>query len=134
MPNNARNHARNSPFPLRHVDFHEQMNAWAHPTHHAKRQLDRYTHFHNDATKSPLVTMGRCKFTPKLPLPLRRSPPNSNTPIPSPTPLTPQTASKSNQQCCHYSHVRTDRWHKRKFYPISAPLIERRANNRCSPN
>jgi len=27
-------------------------------------------------------------FTPKLPLPLRRSPPKSHTPIPSPTPLT----------------------------------------------
>jgi len=27
-------------------------------------------------------------FTPKLPLPLRRSPPKVNTPIPSPTPLT----------------------------------------------
>jgi len=27
-------------------------------------------------------------FTPKLPLPLRQSPPKSNTPIPSPTPLT----------------------------------------------
>jgi len=27
-------------------------------------------------------------FTPKLPFPLRRSPPKSNTPIPSPTPLT----------------------------------------------
>jgi len=35
--------------------------------------------------------MGRRKFTPKLPLPLqklRRSPPKSNTPLPSPTPLT----------------------------------------------
>ena len=29
-----------------------------------------------------------CKFTPNLPLPLRRSPPKSNTSIPSPTPLT----------------------------------------------
>ena len=27
-------------------------------------------------------------FTPKLPLPLRRSPPKSSTPLPSPTPLT----------------------------------------------
>jgi len=43
---------------------------------------------HNDITKSPLVTMGRHKCTPKLPLPLRRSPSKSNTPIPSPTPLT----------------------------------------------
>jgi len=30
---------------------------------------------HNYATMSPLVTMGRPKFTPKLPLPLQRSPP-----------------------------------------------------------
>jgi len=43
---------------------------------------------HNYVTKSPLVTMERPKFTPKLPFPLRRSPSPSNTPIPRPTPLT----------------------------------------------
>ena len=37
MPKNARSHARNSPFPVRNVDFHliAYMNAWAHPTYHA---------------------------------------------------------------------------------------------------
>jgi len=43
--------------------------------------------------------------------------------------LPPQTASRSNQPCCDCSHVRTDRWDKRKLYSISAMLIQRRANN-----
>jgi len=29
------------------------MNACAHPTHHAKRQLDCYTHFHTTTQQSP---------------------------------------------------------------------------------
>jgi len=89
MPKNARNHARNSPFPLRHVDFHlthECLGPAHSPCQTTVQSL--YALPHNDTTNSPLVTMGRHKFSPKLPLPLRRSPPKSNTPIPSPTPLT----------------------------------------------
>jgi len=89
MPINARNHARNSPFPLRHVDFHlthECLGSPHSPCQTTARSL--YSLPHNDATKFPLVTMGRRKFTPKLPLPLRRSPLKSNTPLPSPTRLT----------------------------------------------
>jgi len=89
MPKNATNHARNRPFPLRHVDFHltyECLGQPHSPCQTTARSL--YVLPHNDATKSPLVIMGRRKFTPKLPLPLWRSPPKSNTPIPSPTPLT----------------------------------------------
>jgi len=42
----------------------------------------------------------------------------------------PQTASGSDQPCCHCSHVRTDVWDKRNFSRMSAPLYkERRANN-----
>jgi len=44
----------------------------------------------------------------------------------------PQTASGFSQPCCHCSHVRTDRWDKRKLYPMSAPVIERHANNYLS--
>jgi len=83
----AVNHARNSPFPLRHVDFHLTHECLGPP--HSPRQttaLSLYALSHNDATNSPLVTVGRHKFTHKLPLPLQRSPPKSNTPIPSPTP------------------------------------------------
>jgi len=43
---------------------------------------------------------------PKLPLPLRRSRPPSNTPIPQPTPLTIPTASGSTQPFCHNKHCR----------------------------
>jgi len=52
MPNNARNHARNSPFPLRHVDFHLTHECLSPHTHHAKRQLDRSTHFHTMTQQS----------------------------------------------------------------------------------
>jgi len=66
------------------------MNAWAHPTHHAKRQLDHYTHFQTTTQNVPIGYNGKpqIQFTPspKLSFPLRRSPPKSNTP--SPTPLT----------------------------------------------
>jgi len=48
----------------------------------------------NYATKSPLVTLGWCTFTPKLPLPLQWSPPPSNTPNPR---LIPLTTPNSNQ-------------------------------------
>jgi len=65
------------------------MNAWAHPTHHAKRQLDCCTHFHTTMQRSPhWLQWDAANSPPKLPLPIRRSPPKSNTPIPSPTPLT----------------------------------------------
>jgi len=66
MPNNARNHARNSPFPLRHVDFFLTRECLGPP--HSPRQTTAQSLYalpHNDATKSPLVTMGRRKFTPK---------------------------------------------------------------------
>ena len=93
---------QNSPFRLRHVDIHLTHECLCPP--HSPRQTTARSLYalqvriaielsfvalpHNDATKSPLVTMGLRKFTPKQPLPLRRSPPKSNIPIPSPTPLT----------------------------------------------
>ena len=65
------NHARNRPFPLRHVDPHLTHKCLGPP--HSPRQTTArslYAIQHNDATNSPLVTMGRRKFTPpKLPLP-----------------------------------------------------------------
>jgi len=66
MPKNATNHARNRPFPLRHVDFHLTHECLGPP--HSPRQTTArslYALPHNDATKSPLVTMGRRKFTPQ---------------------------------------------------------------------
>jgi len=36
MPNDARNHAGNSPFPLRHMDFHLTHECLGPTTHHAK--------------------------------------------------------------------------------------------------
>ena len=63
---NAGNHARNRPFPLRHVDFHLTHECLGPP--HSPRQTTArslYALPHKDATKSPLVTMGRRKFTPQ---------------------------------------------------------------------
>ena len=66
---NAGNYARNSPLLLRHVDFYlcECLGLPHSPRQMTARSL--YAFSHNDATKSPLVTMGRRKFTPKLPIP-----------------------------------------------------------------
>jgi len=123
MPKNARNHARNSPFPLRHEDFHLTHEFLGQP--HSPRQTTApslYALLHNDATNSPLVTMGRPKFTPKTALHLRRSPPKFSTPYQARPHSSPQTASGSNQLFCHSSHVRTDRWDGRMFSNISALL------------
>ena len=88
MPKNARNHARNSPFPLRHVDFHLTHECLGPPTHHTKRQLDRCTHFHTTTQQSPhWLQWDAAKSLPNCPS-LQRPLPKSNTPIPSPTPLT----------------------------------------------
>ena len=72
--------------------------------------------------KCPTGYNGMPEIPPKTAHFLRRSPPPSNTPIPRPTPLTTQTASGSNQPFCYSSLLRTDRWDKRMFCAISAPL------------
>jgi len=123
MPNNARNHARNSPFPLTHVDFHLTHECLGPP--HSPRQMTArslYAFPHNDATNSPLVTMGRRKFTPKLPVPFDDHHQNLIHPYRARPHSPPQTASGSNQPFCHCSHVRTDRWATWNVDPISAPL------------
>jgi len=111
MPKNARNHARNSSFPWRHVNFHLTHECLGPP--HSPRQTTArslYALSHNDATKSPLVTMGRPKFTPKLPLPFDDHHQNLIHPYRALPHSPPQTASGSNQPFCHNSLVRTDRW------------------------
>jgi len=72
------------PLPVRHMDFHlthECLGPPHSPCQTTARSL--YALPHNDATKSPLVTMDAANSPPKLPLPLRRSPPKSNTPHPT---------------------------------------------------
>jgi len=64
----------------------------------------------NYAKKSPLVTMGCPTFTPKLPIPLRRSPPDLIHPPFKWPHSPPQMASRSNQPFSHNSPTRqTDR-------------------------
>jgi len=65
-------------------------------------------------------------YWPRLPLPLRRSPPKFNTPIPIARPHSPpQTAPGSDQPFRHNSHVRTDRQTGGRimFNNISAMLV-----------
>ena len=118
------------------------MNACAHPsdpTHHAKQQLDRSTHFHTTTQQSShWLQWNAANSPPKLPLPLRRSPPKSNTPIPTPTPLiTPNGI--WIQSAVSPQYIRADRqtWDD-MVSNISALLCycdsERRAKNRYSFN
>jgi len=96
MPKNARNDARNSPFPLRHVDLHLTHECLGSP-HSSCQTTARllYALPHNDATKIPIGYNGTPQIHPQTVPSLRRSPPKSNTPIPSPTQSPPQTASGS---------------------------------------
>jgi len=63
---------------------------------------------HNYATKSPLVTTGRPKFTPKLALLLRLSPPPSNAPH-RPTPVTIPNGIRIQSAVLPQDTFRTDR-------------------------
>jgi len=109
------------------------MNAWAHPTHHAKWQLDRSTHFHTTTQQSSnWLQWDTANSPPNCPFPfndhhqnlihLYRARPHSPC----------QTASRSNQPFRHNPHVRTDRWED-MVSKISALLCyadrERRAKN-----
>jgi len=66
MPNNH----WNRPFPLRHVDPH-LIHQCMGPPHLSPQTMARslYALLYNCATHAPLVTIGRQKFTPKLPFP-----------------------------------------------------------------
>jgi len=104
---------------------------------------------HNHATKSPLVTMGRPKFTPKMSLPFRRSLLPPNTPIPRPTPLTipngiriqlavlPQYTFWGHRPIDRLTHKPTDRWDRRQLDSMStyARYIDRQrhTNNAQTP-
>jgi len=71
--------------------------------------------------------------SPKLPLPFRRSPPQSSAPIPWPTQLTIPNGFGSKQYTFHQTHTHTDRWARRQVSKISTYDCyhdrKRRANN-----
>jgi len=72
---------------------------------------------------------------PELPLPLRRSPPQSNIPIHRLTPLTTQTVSRSNQPFCHnalsgQTYRPTHRISDRSIPKAAYALLSDAANNR----
>jgi len=111
------------------------MNAWAHPTHYAKRQLDRCTHFHTMTQQIPhwLQWDAANSPPPKLPLSLRRSRPKSNTPIPSPTPLiTPNGIRIQSAVLPQYRCADRQTWDDMVYHNsalLSYSDSERRANN-----
>jgi len=98
---------------------------------------------HNYASKSQLVTMGRCKFTRKLPLSLRRSPPHlihpsldrpTRHPKRHPDPLSRfATIYFPDGQTDRPTDTETDRWERRQVSKKSAYARyidrERRINN-----
>ena len=103
-------HTPNCPFPF--DDHHQNL---IHPYRyrpHSPPQTasgSNQPFCHKARNKVPICYNGtRQIHPPKLPLPLGRSPPKSNTSIPSPIPLTTPTASGSNQPFCHKAYVRTD--------------------------
>jgi len=94
--------------------------------HHSPSQTTArsvYALLHNYATTSPLVTMGRPKFTPQNCPSLQRSP-SYLTHLSLDRPHSPsQTASGSNQPFCRSTisgqtdrptHTQTDRWARRQ--------------------
>ena len=85
--------------------------------------------------KVPIGYNGTPEIHPKLPVPLRRSPPKSNTPIPSRTPLTTPNAIQIQSAVlplltCADRSGRTNGTDECSIHHISAPLYrERRAKN-----
>ena len=82
------------------------------PPHSPRQTTARsfYAVSHNDATKSPLVTMGRREFTPNCPFPFDDHHQNLIHPYRARPNSSPQTASRFNQPFCHNSHAWTDKW------------------------
>jgi len=86
------------------------MNAWAHPTHHAIRQLDRCTQFHTTTQQSPhWLQWDTANSPPNCPFPFDDHHQNLIHPYRARPHSPPQTASGSNQPFCHNTDVRTDR-------------------------
>ena len=106
----CQNHAWNRPFPLRHVDFHLTHEWLATPltTPNDSAIALQCMQFHTTTQQIPHWLQWVAANSPrrKLPLPLRRSPPKSNKPLPSPTPLT--TLNGIRIQSAVLPHVRTD--------------------------
>jgi len=85
------------------------MNAWAYPTHHAKRQFDRCTQFHTTTQQSPHWLQWDAANSPRnCPFPFDDHHQNLIHPYRARPHSPPQTASRSNQPFCHCSHVRTN--------------------------
>jgi len=118
-----------------HVHPIQYMNAWADPTHHPKRQLNRFTY--NSAisaqlrNKGPIGYNGTPKFTSKLLPSLRRSPPHLIYPsldrphLPSqwhPDPLSrfATVNLRTDRLTDRQTDWQTDRWSRRMFRNISA--------------
>jgi len=88
-------------FPLRHVDPSNTLIPPKTPLTTPKTARLVHAILHNYTTKSPLVTMGCPKFTPKTaPSPSTISTQSYNL-IPRPTPLTTPNGIRSNQPFCN---------------------------------
>jgi len=80
-------HPINRPFPLSHVDPIPYINVCAHLTHHAKRQLDLFTHFRTTQQSPFWLQWDASNLPQNCPFPSTMTT-TSNTPIHRQTPLT----------------------------------------------
>ena len=102
---------QNLPFLLRGCESQLIHSSPVQPHSPLKWQLDWFTHFRTTMPQSPHWLQYGCPtFTPKLPLPLRQSPPLSNTPIPQPTPLTIPNSIQIQSAIFPQSTHWTNRW------------------------
>jgi len=123
---NARNHARNSPFPLRHVDFYLTYECGMPGPTRLTMPNDSSTAVHISTQRCNKVPIGY-NGTPQIhppncPFPFDDHHQNLIHPYQAQPHSPPQTASGSNQSCCHCSHVRTDRCATWEFSNMSALL------------
>ena len=98
---------KSTPFPVSDVNPHSVHQCLGPPHSPVTTPNDSSIGSHTSAqlhNKFPIGYNGTPQIHPILPLPLRRSPPPSNTPIPRPTPLTIPNGIR-----IHSATFRTDR-------------------------
>jgi len=119
---------QNLPFLLGHRDAYLIHECLSRPTHHPKRQLDRFTHFHTTTQQSPnWLQWDVPHLSPKVLLPLQRSPPHLIHPSLDRPHSPPHTASRSNQHTFQ-TDTQTDRWDRQQIYSNNAYTLLTESN------
>jgi len=93
---------QNYPFCLAHVHPHLIRQCFGRPYSPCKRQLHRCTQFHTTIHQTSHWLQWNAATPQKLPLPLRQSPPKSNTPIQS---LPHPPSQRHLDQLCRFATI-----------------------------